>query len=159
MKTKTLLKLADVLENFQVERANLVLPTIEKFNLEHWVSIKDEVVTHVCGVGVAALHPYFRARGFGFTENWRPTYLNNRNWGAVENFFGLTKEQARYLFSVNQYKNNPSPVIVANRIRLTVNKAVSPPPWWSVFSWWSIRLGVCAPAAYILIYMGVHVIK
>ena len=66
-----LLKLADVLEQFEQEKKQLKFP-VNKFDLVQWGTIALNVPTNTkpicgtsaCALGTASLHPWFRKKGF-----------------------------------------------------------------------------------------------
>lgn len=87
------------------------LPSIPKdqFSLVSWQH---------CAIGWATKIPEFVVEGFKMTEKIMPAYKKQSNWTAVEKFFGLTKFEAEYLFSMFKY-NHPyitAPIFVAQRI-------------------------------------------
>ena len=89
------------------------LPSIPKdqFSLVSW---------HHCAIGWATKIPEFVVEGFKMTDETAsmPAYKKWINWTAVGKFFGLTKDEAEYLFSMFKY-NHPyitAPIFVAQRI-------------------------------------------
>jgi hypothetical protein len=91
------------------------LPSIpeNEFNIISWTR---------CSIGWAAKVPEFVKLGFavypGFTT-LAPQYKSCLGWNAVEKFFGLTPEDAKYLFSMFEYssRSRVTPKMVAARIK------------------------------------------
>jgi hypothetical protein len=120
MNTERLKVLADFL---------LTVPS-EQFNLREWrsrendddgSSIDDEELledckTTACAVGWACTIPAFKEAGlaFGGHHVW---FEGECSWGAVQEFFGLYKIEATYLFSHASYVGTRrTPEDVADRI-------------------------------------------
>lgn len=62
--------------------------------------------THACAVGVGLLSGVFEKEGFVPRFGGHlimPTFENRTDWSAVRAFFGLTQNEAVYLFSANSY--------------------------------------------------------
>lgn len=86
-------------------------------------------VTHSCGTtacacGYAGGWKVFNDQGFSLDENHTPIYKAvdrvHEGWYAVQAFFGLSLEQAVYLFSRSSYiDTEPTVGDVADRIRKT----------------------------------------
>lgn len=62
---------------------------------EHFIHDCD---TTGCAVGWACSYPIFTEQGLEF-KNGTPYFKGDFNWPAVQNFFGLSFEQAHILFS------------------------------------------------------------
>ena len=104
-----------------------------KFDLSEWAyggisenTPPDECGTVCCAVGFAMQHKPFNDQGFGVENTYAyemdanisiPKYLEDKNWNAVENFFGLTELQAKYCFHDSWYQENPTPLGVSNHIQ------------------------------------------
>jgi hypothetical protein len=146
-KPQRLLKLAEVLENFSKERKKLSVP-VEYFDLDSFgyiplAAARNKKVKELkcgssaCALGTAALHPWFISKGL----RWVSAYsaiddgLDNEvtpidvefqgysNFDAAQKFFGITKNQAEYLFDPGNYpRSHKSPRYVASRIRSLVKK-------------------------------------
>ena len=124
-----LMKLADVLLNFETEKTNLV-KHISSFDLKYW-----HCGTVACAVGVAMLHPWFIERGlsrddeyiykYGPQYDLRPKYVPEFGSGpaytgasAACEFFGITYSNYRHLFRELSYTDPmTSPEEVALRIQ------------------------------------------
>jgi hypothetical protein len=102
-----------------------ILDTVpeEKFNLSMW---RNSCGTVACAVGWAASDPGFKRAGFSLRKHessiWGnlhvPHYGEVNHWTAVEKFFGLSREQAEYLFLHLSYSGyDATPREVAERIR------------------------------------------
>lgn len=110
-----------------------VLAGKAKFDLSEWAQGKvsentppNECGTVCCAVGFAMQHKPFNDQGFGVDHTYDydsektvsiPKYLDDTNWNAVENFFGLTYKEAQYCFSDFYYPENPTPLDVSNHIQ------------------------------------------
>lgn len=132
-----LLKTASVLMNLPKERkANPSLPTA--FNISWWIDNENDEEelncgTAACAVGHVMFHPWFKQRGLRPSESEYargivvPTFDNKKggvkleSWDAVEAFYGITDDEADYLFSGTRYDydymSEISPKTVALRIR------------------------------------------
>lgn len=104
-----------------------VLAGKAKFDLSEWAqgiifesTPPNECGTVCCAIGFAMQHKPFNDQGLGvdYTQDYDseqtisiPTYLDDKNWKAVENFFGLTNKEAQYCFSDSHYPEKPTPPI------------------------------------------------
>ena len=78
-----------------------------------------------CAIGLAvAKDPWFLAQGLRLEaedslKDCRPTFGSLSDWNAVTEFFGLTPDDARALFSRSGYGDelSPDPARVARKIR------------------------------------------
>jgi len=68
-----------------------------------------------CAVGWAMRDDWFRGEGLGRVGR-SPSFGGLRGWKAVRNFFGLSREEAFYLFHAGRYEN-PTRKAVVTRIR------------------------------------------
>jgi hypothetical protein len=87
-----------------------------KFDLIEW---RSTCGTSACAIGEACYIPALRARGLKFNRHeWHPQYLCLLGLSAVDEFFGLTPRETRYLFMPLSYPVNDwhSPLAVADRI-------------------------------------------
>lgn len=126
-----LLKLAALL------RKNAANPKGVKFDLDAWAMYDDrksQVLskgpiplncnTTACAVGLAAISGLFKEEGLGYVAGAGtiiPTYGRESAWEAVNSFFGLTENQAGYLFADVYYPHDHrrsarGEIAVANRI-------------------------------------------
>lgn len=110
-----------------------VLAGKAKFDLSEWAqggvsenTLPNECGAVCCAVGFAMQHKPFNDQGFGVDHTYGydsektasiPKYLEDTNWDAVENFFGLTTMQAKYCFHDSWYQENPTPLDVSNHIQ------------------------------------------
>jgi hypothetical protein len=118
-----LIKLAEILENFEEEKKNLVEP-ITSFNMASW-----KCGTAACAAGIASLHPWFRRRGLKlglfYNTSLSPGYKNNTGYFALSRFFGLSigrpgdpRTDETAVFDPCHYgKRKPTPKIVAKALR------------------------------------------
>lgn len=77
-------------------------------------------------IGVACLIREFNVLGFRlehFGVILRPIFGEWPGWYAVEEFFGLSDEEAHYLFDLTSYAKSNDPLLVARRIRRFIAKA------------------------------------
>jgi hypothetical protein len=133
-----LVKLADVLVDFERERAACA-PPVDTFDISHW-----HCGTSACAVGTAATHPWFIARGFtvmsdigghplhSYPSRTVPVYQDKHALDAVKAFFGLTVPQAAKLFFYDAYdfvhKSDVTPKMVAARVRELADTKYPAPP-------------------------------
>ena len=110
-----------------------VLASKSKFDLSEWAQGEvsentppNECGTVCCAVGFAMQHKPFNDQGLGFEYTYdydfeetvsMPVYLEDTNWNAVENFFGLTPHESKYCFHDSCYQENPTPLDVSNHIQ------------------------------------------
>ena len=110
-----------------------VLAGKAKFDLSEWAqgevsenTSPNDCGTVCCAVGFAMQHKPFNDQGLGIMCTFDydlgtivsiPEYLEDINWGAVENFFGLTNLQAKYCFHDSRYSENSTPLDVSNHIQ------------------------------------------
>ena len=110
-----------------------VLAGKSKFDLSEWAqgevsenTSPNECGTVCCAVGFAMQHKPFNDAGLGVEYTLDsdpdsiisiPKYLEDTNWDAVENFFGLTTLQAKWCFHDSWYQENPTPLDVSNHIQ------------------------------------------
>lgn len=105
-------------ERFSFEKANLeaivrlvtILETTpdEKFNIGSW-----SCGTVYCAVGLAGCDPWFNSKGLHLDkdgdiafnpENWKGYYPAQQvHWGAIVEMFGISYEEAEWLFSGMEY--------------------------------------------------------
>ncbi len=85
---------------------------LRDFDLTHFGEIKPGCGTHLCAVGWGAVDPELRAQGLCLRASDKDTPMafsvydeDTILWGwlAVESFFDLNYEDARYLFDSNWY--------------------------------------------------------
>ena len=109
VRTDKLLVLADHLEK-NVPKEN--------FHLVRWYREIPTCGTVACAGGHACLIPQFRRAGLRILEN-EPYYRGRTHFGAMMLFFGLTFNQAVFLFAPGSYsaRHERSPKMVAKRIR------------------------------------------
>lgn len=123
------------MQNLMKQVHESVLAGKAKFDLSEWVKGKvsentppNECGAVCCAVGFAMQHKPFNDQGFGISADLAydynlgifvsiPKYLDDTNWNAVENFFGLTNKEAEYCFSDFYYPENPTPLDVRNHIQ------------------------------------------
>lgn len=72
---------------------------------------KESCGYHGCACGWTASYKKFNKKGFTYKDSMLQYYNSKTNetyrgWNAVNKFFGLTQEEAEYLFSSNSYKNH-----------------------------------------------------
>jgi hypothetical protein len=84
------------------------------FDLRDW-SRSSLCRTVSCAVGWATRDPWFRAQGLG-REEGSPAFGEDRGWTAVRRFFGLSKDEALYLFHQASYGHATREAVMA-RIR------------------------------------------
>jgi hypothetical protein len=120
MYTERLLKLADILDDFENQKPE----GVERFDMESW-----HCGTAACAAGTAALHPWFNGQGLYMGASvWSPgripRYNGYINFTALENFFEISEADAAWLFDPMEYDNpylTPvHPWDVATRIRILV---------------------------------------
>lgn len=115
MKKQRLLKLADLLDADAANKKGI------KFDLQSWAAdgetgnrdftgvtdIPVNCSTAACAVGLACLSGAFAGSGLGYEIAWDgaliPTFGEERDWYAVERFFGLSEQYATYLFMASEY--------------------------------------------------------
>lgn len=120
--TSLLLEVADI--------AEAIPPS--KFDISSWHS---EISDTYCVIGYLAkfhrYHPQFSRLelipsivddndNIGLVVRDQDGFIIHRGWGAVKHLFGLTTDQAEFLFWRHQYPNegrNTTPADVAQRIR------------------------------------------
>ena len=110
MKTKKLLKVADMLDNLTPEEAG-------KFNMESWNS-EGDCGTTFCAIGWAAHKGLFKNLSLFKGEHSSHNTLNYRcfkGWDAVTALFEINGHDADYLFSDNYQRDTPE--LVAENIR------------------------------------------
>jgi hypothetical protein len=135
MNKQRLLKLAEVLENFDTERKNLVVP-VGAFDMGTWANglamngalhRRESCGTAACAMGTAMLHPWFRRRGLqvgmehgpGFGTS--PYFDGWTGFSAAEAFFGIDHYESNHLFDDSAYpRTRRGPKSVAKRIRAFV---------------------------------------
>jgi len=114
-----LLHLAEILES---DASN---PTGIKFDLAIWGVGAGEMDcgTKGCAVGLACLHPDFKAQGLRMGRS-EPMFDGYQGWEAVDEFFGTDHLQSTLLFSDDSYADAGLPTegaegerAVARRIR------------------------------------------
>lgn len=110
MKTNRLLRLASLLDNYQ-DSSN-----VPEFYLGSWGDVehkrkwlfghKVSCNTTACAVGLACLSGEFDADGLEYMEDessiW-PVFAGQKEWFAVQVFFGLTSDQSYDLFDMRSY--------------------------------------------------------
>ena len=138
MKKTLLLTAAEIIET----------PDDRPFDMRFWGEERKDCTDPVCGTAVCAMgklacHPYFRKKGLRLNKQ---TPLVNTvpavyaielvdangeaecsNWDVPETLFGISGDQASYLFAIDYYKKRDEPLsaaaervtpkMVANRIR------------------------------------------
>lgn len=80
-----------------------VLPGV-KFNLNYWQSACG---TAACALGSAAIHKPFVEEGLelaGGIFGKSPWYQNNSGFAAGKKFFGISGQEAYFLFAPSQYR-------------------------------------------------------
>jgi hypothetical protein len=93
----------------------------ENFDMEDW-----NCGTTACAVGWACLDPVFIEQGLHLDYlRIAPQFEGGNGWYAVKHFFGVTFEQARYLFDINHYTKGckTEPDEVADRIESFLKEA------------------------------------
>lgn len=118
-----LLRVADLIETVPISRFDMVLWGLK--------GTGPECGTVGCAIGWATQDPWFQKRGLRSrktTPSLLPMIYNPKTgrvltsidagFDAVEHFFGLSEEDARYLFCALQYEaERPRPKTVSKRIR------------------------------------------
>ncbi len=100
-------------------KLNKKAPKGWKFDLTWWAERKEErhgkiptkltCATSACAVGTAMLLPQFRKLGLkaemdpGYYGLMRPVFRGEKDFKAVEKFFGIERAQALYLFDPSEY--------------------------------------------------------
>lgn len=122
-----LLTLADHLDRVS-ERHMHGQRIARKFDMNTWYR-RTECGTAACAIGEATHIPRFRKLGLRLKprltcDRLYPALRKLRGWAAVQSFFGISFEVARYLFWGDSYPGYPSvgPALVAARIREYVAK-------------------------------------
>ena len=104
--------LSDILKNVKPKN----------FDLSNW-----HCGTTACAVGHACMDPVFNKQGLRFLKSYpyTPTYKGIYSWGAVEEFFGLSEEQAEHLFAAGEYSMEDwgNPEAVRERIEELISHA------------------------------------
>lgn len=111
------------------------------FDLYHWNEIKSKrggflwlkvnhCQTAACAVGLACLSGEFATEGLSFFTDpdgtITPTFMEKKNWEAIESFFGLSPDQAERLFKSTSYEIIHGPeaaFAVAARIRSLIKRS------------------------------------
>lgn len=115
MNTERLLRLAEHIES---------LPA-EQFDMETWGQ-QSECGTVCCAFGHACSVPEFRAAGLELlwkdesdgTRSAVPFFCGLAGFYAAREFFGISRQQAEYLFCDADYEDDaPTAPVVAARIR------------------------------------------
>lgn len=111
--------------------AELALAGRHRFDITKWFGFKDSVElmdekqpTHcgytACAVGHACLDSRFTTQGLTMFKDM-PSYETSKGrctgWRAVQDFFGISREEAEYLFHDSHYTGSKGPAAVANRLR------------------------------------------
>lgn len=115
---KRLERLAQLLENWSVEKKLLVAPPkgkpVTEFDLGKW-----KCGTAACALGSAALLPEFNEAGLILDSTEVPAYNEETAEDAGAEFFGLSGRQAEYLFTPWTYPRGSytTPKTVAKRVR------------------------------------------
>lgn len=113
---KRLERLAQLLENWSVEKKFLVAPEgrekVNKFDIEIW-----KCGTAACALGSACMLPEFNKAGLKLDGAALPAYKGYSESVAGAEFFGLDYDEACLLFMPWNYKDNPTPKTVAKRVR------------------------------------------
>jgi hypothetical protein len=103
-------------------------PYVKKFDMGIFF-VKHDCGTVACACGFAAQLPSFNVEGLciGSLYNYPGgdtaiQYKDKYNWAAIKEFFGLTMDEAQWLFSETSYSNRNSstrttPEDVAKRIK------------------------------------------
>lgn len=86
----------------------------DAFDLSDWAR-NGSCSSVACAVGWAMRDEWFRQAGLG-RANHSPAYAGLTGWKAVRRFFGLSREEAFYLFHAARYDEPTRPVVLA-RIR------------------------------------------
>jgi hypothetical protein len=113
MDTERLLKLADLLENDAANDKGV------RFNLSLWArpsgedefkprqKVKIDCGTTACAVGLACISGTFRDDGLRYSikkfDGFCPIFEKAEGWNAVKDFFGLSFDDAYYLFGDSSY--------------------------------------------------------
>lgn len=94
-----------------------------KFNLNTWMTCG----TVACACGHAACDPWFKRQGLrleywqtGNDDGYGLFYRHWTHFTAVAQFFQISSDRARHLFSGSNYKRITRPRDVAERIRETL---------------------------------------
>lgn len=139
MNVKRLKKLARLLF------ADAAKPKGVKFDLTAWAkkggrikAFKNEkrvpvsCGTNACAVGLACISGAFKKEGLSFEIRNKiliPTFAASNNWEAVEIFFEITRDEARFLFESTAYRKSKgaeAEIMVANRILDFADEKVQP---------------------------------
>lgn len=116
----------------QLDRFLLTIPP-EKFNLGVWSSYEDPKAgfncnTTACAVGWGSV--LFHRQKFRVIDGM-PEFGDQYGWTAVEAFFGLTEEEAEYLFNPRAYNDGDDTPAhkVAWRIRAFLRQVEARPEY------------------------------
>lgn len=133
MNIPRLTRLAEILENFESERHNLV-QDVDSFDLKYWLHVNSGCT--VCAGGMAMLHPEFIAEGLGTISGnnnagLSPKYDEMVCFDAMARFFELGYSEARYIFDSNAYNlvEWQEPTFVSQRIRAFIAAGEIPAYW------------------------------
>lgn len=98
--------------------ADAANPNGMKFDLLNWFSeetvngydnptqLKPDCNTTGCAIGLAMLTPEFNAEGFKAEKRvFDPEFGNRLGWGAVEEYFNLTRDECEQLFQLSSYSS------------------------------------------------------
>jgi hypothetical protein len=93
-----------------------VLETIsdDAFDLRDWAR-NGSCSSVACAVGWAMRDDWFKGQGLG-REGRSPAFAGRKGWKAVRDFFGLSREEAFYLFHAGKYEDPDRRAVMA-RVR------------------------------------------
>ena len=83
----------------------------EKFDLENWTAHETPCGTVACACGWAAMDLEFQEQGLYLSAGIPALRVGDRrlaSWPAVEHCFGLTYQEAQYLFADEAYGGHPA---------------------------------------------------
>lgn len=139
MNIKRLKTLADFLKTIPTTRFNLSTwrnDTSEDYDGEEFISnleLKSNCNTTACAIGWAGVIPEFISAGFSIRQEENgcevPCFGRLEEWSAVEEFFDLIPEQARYFFSPSFYPDRKNPKHVIDRIEHVINNGFPERRW------------------------------
>jgi hypothetical protein len=133
MKKTYLRKLASVLRNWDEEVKTLRkprgMPRVERFDMRFWCGTGFVVNcgSAACAMGTAMLHPWFIERGLkakvkvkspSYSTRYAvPSFDGKEDFAAAARFFGITEDQADWLFAATSYmRGQVTELMVADRI-------------------------------------------
>lgn len=128
MNIEALLRTADILEQVRDDAFNLYSfvgrnykedKFAEAISTERTILVPHNCGCTACATGYAGLDPWFVERGFETTLSGDIYYKNKgqEGWEAVYAFYGLSYQQAHYLFDSDSYASLTDRAPVIARLR------------------------------------------